>query len=88
MGLKRVRNVMANPQVALLLDDYDEDWSRLWYILIMGQAEVLHAGAERKTAVKLLREKYPQYRRMEIEDSPVIKIRPSKIIGWDYAQRD
>ena len=88
MGLKRVRNIIANPQVALVLDDYDEDWSRLWYILIRGQAEVLQVGAERETAIKLLRGKYPQYRRMEIEDSPVIKIRPTKVIGWDHTQAD
>src|SRR5215216_5729557 len=66
--LKRVRNILANPQVALLVDTYSEDWSRLSYVLVSGTAGLEPAGTERhSTAIALLREKYPQYLEMAID---------------------
>lgn len=81
--LRRVRNIQANPNVALVVDHYEADWSRLWYILVTGQAELLRDDAERSRAIGLLRQKYPQYQDMDIDQNPVIKIIPSKIIPWD-----
>ena len=80
--LRRVRNILANPQVALVLDHYEEDWSRLGYILVVGQAELLLEGDERDGAVRLLREKYHQYRAMDLETNPVIKITPDRMVSW------
>ena len=88
MGLKRVRNILANPQVALVLDHYEEDWSKLWYLLVIGSAELLESGMERQKAIDLLRKKYPQYQRMSIEDSPVIQIKITKLIDWSYTRGD
>ena len=82
VDLKRVRNILANSQVSLLLDHYEETWSRLWYVLINGQAEVVQKGQEQSKAIALLRQKYPQYQQMAIEDRPVIKVQPSKIVTW------
>ena len=59
--LKRVLNIMANPNVALVIDDYSEDWSALAYVLIQGVAEILETGDEQRQAEALLRDKYPQY---------------------------
>ena len=80
--LRRVRNIQANPQIALVVDHYEEDWGRLWYILVTGQAELLQEGEERARAIGLLREKYPQYRDMGIDQNPVIKITPTRVVAW------
>jgi PPOX class probable F420-dependent enzyme len=80
--LRRIRNIEANPQVALVVDHYEEDWRRLRYVLVMGTAELLEAGAEHARAIALLREKYPQYRAMRLEECPIIKITPGRIVTW------
>ena len=83
--LRRVRNIEVNPQVCLLVDHYEEDWSRLAYILVEGIAEVLTEATEHAEALRLLREKYPQYRAMRLEGRPVIKIAPQRLIRWKPA---
>jgi PPOX class probable F420-dependent enzyme len=80
--LRRVRNILANPQVSLVIDHYDEDWTRLWYLLVQGRAELIESGAEPADAVSLLRSKYPQYRKMDLDGNPVIKITPERATGW------
>ena len=80
--LRRVRNILANPQVALVVDHYEEDWTRLWYILVTGHAELLLGGDEQQEAIGKLREKYQQYVDMEIALNPVIKIIPDRIVSW------
>jgi PPOX class probable F420-dependent enzyme len=80
--LKRVRNIVANPSVALVIDDYSEDWSALGYVLIQGRAEILEDGNERRRAESLLREKYPQYRELLEEGCTVVKVTPKRVTGW------
>ena len=80
--LRRVRNILANPQVSLVVDHYEEDWSRLRYVLVLGEAGLLEGGEEWARAIAMLREKYPQYRRMDLEESPVIKITPARFVPW------
>ena len=82
--LRRVRNILENPQVALVVDHYDADWTKLWYILLTGTAELLEdvGNDQRYGAIRLLREKYPQYREMDIEENPVIKITPGRAVAW------
>ncbi|MFQ5657434.1 MAG: TIGR03668 family PPOX class F420-dependent oxidoreductase [Candidatus Methylomirabilales bacterium] len=81
--LARVRNIQANPQVALLIDEYDEDWSQLWYILVRGIATVLGTNEENQKAMGLLKEKYPNYRTGLLpKDALVIRIRPQRITWW------
>ena len=80
--LRRVRNILANPQVALVVDHYEEAWDRLWYILIRGRAELLMDGEERVTAIGQLRRKYDQYQAMDIDDNPVIKITTTGTVAW------
>jgi PPOX class probable F420-dependent enzyme len=83
--LRRVRNIQANPQVSLVVDHYEEDWSRLGYILVLGKAELLLEGEEHDGAVRLLRRKYVQYRAMDLEANPVIKITPHRAVCWGVA---
>ena len=81
--LKRVRNILNNPKVALIADHYSEDWSLLAFVMVRGMAELVEAGAQEHTAaVRLLRGKYHQYEWMEIEANSVIAIRPEKVASW------
>jgi PPOX class probable F420-dependent enzyme len=83
--LTRLRNILAVPQVALLIDQYDEDWAQLWYILIRGKAKLLpiRGHKERAWALLKLRAKYPQYTgRMLPNDAPIIRITPDRVTFW------
>jgi PPOX class probable F420-dependent enzyme len=60
--LRRVKNIRANPKAALLVDQYLEDWRRLWWVLLQGRARLVTQGAEQQRAIAALRRKYPQYR--------------------------
>jgi PPOX class probable F420-dependent enzyme len=82
-GLKRLRNIAANPAAAFVADRYDDsDWTRLGWVMLRGCAEILEGGGEHDRAQALLRQRYPQYRMMKIEDLPVIAIRIERIASW------
>ena len=81
-GLKRVRNIQANPKVSLVVDHYQEDWRRLWYVLVQGEALMLEEGSEQQAAIRLLRQKYKQYLDMDIDQNPVIRITPHRVVCW------
>ena len=83
--LTRVRNIQAVPSVALLIDEYEEDWTQLWYILIRGKAKLIPKSAhqERAGAIRKLRAKYKQYDRgMLADDAPIIRITPERTTSW------
>jgi len=82
--LKRVRNIIDNPNISLVIDKYVENWNKLYYVIIIGRADVIYSGGEYKRSLKILTEKYDQYRKMGLEHlgAPVIKITPEKIISW------
>ena len=79
--LKRLRNIAANAGVAVLVDEYDEDWTHLWWVRVDGVARVL---TEAPAAVELLAAKYPQYE-ADPPRGPVIAIRVDGWSGWSYA---
>jgi PPOX class probable F420-dependent enzyme len=82
--LKRVRNVLDNPRVALVIDHYSEDWRELAYVLIRGTARLLDPGdPTHAQAVALLRERYPQYQAMPIDEQPVIAIHAERVVSWE-----
>ncbi|MGB7946209.1 MAG: TIGR03668 family PPOX class F420-dependent oxidoreductase [Candidatus Binatia bacterium] len=80
--LKRLQNIEANPQVSLVIDRYGEDWRKLAYVLVSGQARILLTGQKHRRAVNLLRKKYRQYRSMAIHQRPIIVIRPLSVKAW------
>jgi PPOX class probable F420-dependent enzyme len=80
--LRRLRNIEQNPQVSLLIDEYDEDWERLWWVRADGRARILGEGLE--TWRELLRARYPQYADVAL-DGPVVEITVSRWSGWRYA---
>ncbi len=81
-AMKRLRNIEANPHVAVVVDRYDEDWSRLAWVMLRGRADVLDDGDEHDRAQAGLRERYPQYRAMRIEPLPVIAVRIARATAW------
>ena len=83
--LARLQNIRAIPRVALLIDEYDEDWTELWYILVRGRAMLIPKSAQKEHAwaIGKLRAKYPQYARgMLADDAPIIRITPERTISW------
>jgi hypothetical protein len=75
------RRPHAVPQLALLVDQYDEDWTRLWYVLVRGEAVLVSASAEHQRAIQRLRAKYPQYDAdMLADDVPILP--PHRITAW------
>ncbi len=80
--LKRVRNLLANPQVAVVVDEYDEDWTRLAWTLVTGRAEIVEAGETHAAGVRLLRAKYPQYGVMLLEHRLLIVVTPTRVTSW------
>jgi PPOX class probable F420-dependent enzyme len=82
-ALRRVRNIEDRPQVALVIDRYAEDWSRLGYVLVRGRARLLEpSNPAHPPAVLLLRERYQQYRTMALEGHAVIVLVPERIVSW------
>ena len=83
--LARLRHITAAPQIALIIDEYREDWEKLWYILVRGKAKLIPKSAqqERAQAIRQLRAKYPQYAAAILpDDAPVIRITPERITSW------
>jgi PPOX class probable F420-dependent enzyme len=80
--LKRLRNIQENPAVAVTVDRWDEDWTRLAWIMLRGQAEILRDGTEHDAAQSRLRDRYTQYRTMELAPLPVIALRIRRVLSW------
>ena len=86
-NLTRLRNIGVQPEVALLRDCYDEDWSRLRWVLIRARAEILERGEERAAALAALEARYPQYAAMALSrlGLPVIGLAPIGVSRWSGA---
>ncbi len=82
--LKRIQNMLENPRVALVVDDYADDWTRLAYVMVRGTAAMVEERTEYDQALALLRERYPQYRAMDlrIERNDMVRITPTKVNAW------
>ena len=89
-ALKRIRNIEANPSVCVTIDDYDEDWSRLRYVIVEGTATVLPAGAELEQATEALRAKYDQYRAMGLSRAggTMIRLAIERLVPWKWDSAD
>jgi len=82
--LKRLRNIAVNPQVALVIDDYDEDWTRLAYLLVQGRAACVEDRQEHTTVLAALRRRYSQYTVMQLafDTHPMVRITPLRSHFW------
>jgi PPOX class probable F420-dependent enzyme len=82
-NLRRVRNLQENPRICLVVDHYEEDWTRLRFVLITGHGDLVEAGPEWEHGWGLLREKYPQYQAMQaLGSGPIIRILPERVAVW------
>ncbi len=81
LALRRLDNLATNPSACLLVDCYDDDWSKLWWVRGDGTARVLVDGDERDHALELLAAKYPQYRDTR-PPGPVIAINITAWRSW------
>ena len=87
-NLKRVRNIQENPNVALLIDEYNEDWTKLYFVMIQGKGSILGGKKLEQNEIplsekahKLLHSKYPQYQKISVGEH-LIMIMPQKVIAW------
>jgi len=76
-ALQRLRNIEANPNVEVLVDRYEDDWSRLWWVRLRGTARIV----DDPRAVELLAAKYPQYRDRP-PSGPVIAVTIEERVEW------
>lgn len=79
--LRRIENARARPDVTVLVDRYDDEWSGLWWVRLRGRARVLDGGDEAARALELLAEKYEQYRR-EPPGPPVLAVDVGEWRAW------
>jgi PPOX class probable F420-dependent enzyme len=83
--LKRLRNIAANPTVSILIDHYEDDWDRLWWVRLDGDARILDEPDEIERALDLLAARYPQYRTNR-PDGPVVAVAIARALGWSAAE--
>jgi PPOX class probable F420-dependent enzyme len=79
--LKRLRNIAANPAVSVLVDHYEDNWNRLWWVRVDGDARVVTDDAEMQKAIHLLAARYSQYR-ANPPAGPVVAIAVGAMTGW------
>jgi PPOX class probable F420-dependent enzyme len=80
-NLKRLKNIAANPAVAVLADHYDDDWTKLWWVRVDGTARIVTDEAEAQRAIDLLTQRYRQYE-TERPGGPVVAIHIDRLTGW------
>jgi PPOX class probable F420-dependent enzyme len=85
-NLKRLRNVAENPQVAMLADEYSDDWRRLWWARADGRAKVLAGQEQTVEPLRLLADRYWQYREAP-PTGPVLAVAVERWSGWAAAPR-
>lgn len=85
LHLARVRDILADPRVTLLVDRWDEDWTHLAWLRCDGTASIVEPGAsvaERRAAIAALRVKYTQYAMHDLDTRPIIQIAIERTASW------
>ena len=82
LDLLRHRNIAANPAVSLLVDEYQEPWSGIWWVRADGVARVVEDGPERDTAIRLLRDKYSDYASWSTPFGAAMVLEVTRITSW------
>src|ERR1700726_1672157 len=79
--LKRLRNIELNPAVSVLVDHYEDDWTRLWWVRVDGFARIVNEGAEFDMAIAMLIKRSPQYQSAS-PPGPAVAIDIERVTGW------
>ena len=82
-NLQRLKNIAGNSAVSVLVDNYDDDWTRLWWVRVDGTARLVDERGEAERATDLLVARYAQYRTAR-PTGPVVAIRIDRLTGWAY----
>jgi coenzyme F420-0:L-glutamate ligase/coenzyme F420-1:gamma-L-glutamate ligase len=83
--LARLENLRRHPRAALVVDEYDDDWSRLRWVMVRGPVEFIREPTAHAAALTLLRARYPQYRAMPLDDldaHPIFRLAPERVLEW------
>ena len=80
--LRRIKNIETNGRASVLVDLYNENWSKCAWVRIDGVAEILTKGDDHQHALSLLAGKYRQYEGMPLRDAPVIRINTEQVSQW------
>lgn len=80
--LRRIKNVETNGRASVLVDVYNENWSKIAWVRVDGVADVLTEGTDHRHALDLLAAKYRQYEGMPLGDAPVIRIHAEQVAQW------
>ena len=82
--VRRLRNIGDNPRVSLVVDEWDEDWRRLRWVIVEGHAAEVTEPTERARGLDALVAKYPQYAAMRLKSvaHAVVRIAPTRVIAW------
>ena len=83
--LRRLVNIRANPRVSLLVDEYDDDWERLWWVRADGEARIVEEDPGLGRALALLRARYAQYATVALI-GPAVVIEVARWLGWSAAE--
>jgi len=86
-ALRRLRNIIDTGRAAVVVDAWNEDWSKLAYVLVEGPAAILTDGTERDEALVLLTAKYPQYDDLPLVDNVVIRVTAERQVAWSGTPR-
>jgi len=88
-GSRKTTNLRINKKVSITIDEYDEDWTNLKGVHILGVAEIVESGPRFKKAKNLLEAKYPQYASLPIKEgeTAIIRISPRKVVSWGLTKR-
>jgi PPOX class probable F420-dependent enzyme len=82
--IRRLENIEHNAAAEFVVDEYDEDWDRLWWVRVAGAARILEPGPEEDLARAALRAKYPHHAEAP-PPGPVVAIDVAKVTGWEAA---
>lgn len=80
--LRRVRNIEERGRATLVVDHYEEDWDRLGWVMLRADATILGGGVEHAAAIALLRARYPQYRAMDLDEAPLLRLEVRRASEW------
>ena len=82
--LARLKNIAANPAVSVLVDHYEDDWTRLWWVRADGTAHIMADDAEAQRAIDLLANRYEQHP-IDRPSGPVVAVHIDRVTGWSAA---
>jgi PPOX class probable F420-dependent enzyme len=80
--LERVKNLRRDGRVTLLIDLWDEDWTKLLWLMIRGRADIDESPPT--DLMRAINRRYQQYAPDEVHDA-LIRIEPTLLSWWSWS---